>query len=682
MYVITTIIFLECVGILQVASSTNEAALLTPEHRNILMCLRKIVHLHLIPRQALLISLPSVQNNVTVRELTHTHLHGDDFHLVDTFLQNASEDVQLSAQVSRPGVSQPETQQEGCCKLDSYIVFTGFQERESDVMDSLIEQLNVLESRGSWNFRAKFIIVSSVAETVSTEKLGLNIFEKMWKNYSVMRVLLITSVIKFKVNGTKVFSFTSPKNDSHVELQLYTWFPYASHTHCVNLHAVLIDIWTSQGEFVLKANLFPEKIPKTFHGCKSKVTTFVCPPAVTKTSDLKYTGIELQYLMIIFKKLNLTEEYNEVPRKYESHYDQSFYAISQLEPASLDVSIGILPLGGMNISAEATIPYMDFKISWYVPCPNPSSSWRPLFKFFSMHLSICYSFAIVVAIITMWVLARYARKNNVRESTNYMTIIYCALSVWAVATGTSLREKPQSISLRIFFVAWVWCALVMNTVLQTYFFGFLVNPGFEKGFGTLNDINESGIEYGFVSEMDIFDFSDPVYDIIQKHRKTCSSLFKCLERTIRKKDFATVSDNLRAEYFSTRLLFYNIHAPVCSLPDDIMRYSASTYMAKGNPLLYRFNKIIRHLYEAGLFEKWKKDFISDTRLVGLTLYDDDSNFEGIAENDFSSDYSPYSLLHLQFIFCMLLIGHTFSIAVLVGEMLYYRLYCRKETANS
>jgi hypothetical protein len=546
----------------------------------------------------------------------------------------------------------------------------------------MIEQINVLESTGSWNYRARFIVVTAIAATVPIQQLGSKIFEKMWKNYSVMHVLLLISVTNLKVNDTIVSNLTPHKNYSQVKLQLYTWFPYTSDTHCENPHVVLIDRWTSKGEFVLNANLFPEKVPKTFHGCKSNVTTFIYPPAVMKTVDSKFTGIEINYLLITLKKLNLTPEYNEIPFKYKSHYEQFSYAINELEPASLDVSIGILPVGGSNVSAEATIPYFDFKVKWYVPCPNPASRWTCMFKIFSLHVWICFCFFLVVAVITMWLLARYAKNNNVRESMNYMTVMYCAYNVWAMTTGISVHEKPISISLRIFFIVWVWHSLAMTTVFQTYFVGFLVNPGFEKSISTLNDIIESGIEYGFMGDMDRIQFSDSIYDIIKKHLKQCPSLFKCLERVIRNKDFATVSDDFHAEYLSTRLLFYDIRTPVCSLPSDIMRYSVSTYMAKGNPLLHRFNEIIRYLLEAGLFGKWKNDFISNTRSAGHPIENDDANFEGITENDFNGDYVSYSLFHLQVIFYILLLGYTFSISVLVGEILYYRTHGSKEKSAS
>jgi hypothetical protein len=628
----------------------------------------------LTPSHTLLISLPIANNYVPVRKLTHTHPHGDEVRMFDLFVQNTSENVGQPVEVALPGVSEQETQHEECHKHDSYVVFTGIQEQGSDVLHSIREQLNVLQKRVSWNFRARFIVVTSLPVNISIQQFGFMIFEEMWRNYTVMNALLIISVNKFKVNDRTINSETPYRNDSQAELQLYTWFPFTSHTHCDQVHdIVLLDRWTPKGEFFLNANLFPEKVPKTFHGCKSKVTTFIYPPAVMKTSQLEYTGLEIHFLLTIFKTLNLTAEYNIIPYNHTSHYEQFYYTILQLKPASSDLSIGILPSNIRDTSfAEATISYLDFKCKWYVPCPNQASQWKVMCKIFSLQVWLYFCFAIFVAIVTMLLLAKYARYNNVQESTQYTTIMHCAYNVWALTTGISVHEKPIASSLRIFFVMWVWFSFAMTTLFQTNFVGFLVNPGFEKSFSTLNEIIQSGIEYGYLNEMDFKQFSDPTYDIVKKNRKICKSLFKCLERVIKNKDFAVVADNFHEKYVSTRLLFYDTHIPICSLPDDIMRYSVSTYMAKGNPILYRFNENIRHLFEAGLLEKWTSDFFSNVRLVGQPIDGDDTSFENITETDLNGDYSTYSLVHLQVIFYMLLLGYTFSISVFIGEVLYHK----------
>ncbi|PNF21729.1 hypothetical protein B7P43_G10366, partial [Cryptotermes secundus] len=532
--------------------------------------------------------------------------------------------------------------------------------------------VNELYKRMSWNFRARFIIIAEIHVNVSLQQLATKIFEEIWMYYSIMNILLVISVTHFKVN------------DTIKDIVLYTWFPYTSQTHCDKLHsAVLIDRWTSKGEFVLKANLFPDKVPKNFQGCKSNINSYFYPPAVMEMSHGVYTGFEINYLAAIFQKLNLTAVYNIIPYKRISQVKKFLDTIHQLEPSSSDIAIGLLPFGVSDVSfAESTIPYADIKITWYVPCPVQASRWRSVYEIFSLPVWLCFCFFAILAVISTWLLAKYARHHHVGESANYMTIICCIYNLWAIITGVSVPEKPISSSLRIFFIAWVWFSVAMTTVYQTFFVAFLVNPGFERSITTLNELIESKIEYGFTDDLMRTHFPEPIYDIIKKNHKICSSMFKCLERIIRHNDFATVSNTFHAEYFKTRLSFHNIHIPLCTLQDDIIRYSISTYMAKGNPLLNIFNKMIRYLFEAGLFQKWRNDFMAHIRLGGQPIESDDANLEGISENYLNNEYSSYSLSHLQVVFYLLLFGNAFSVLAFLGELLYYRTWVIKIPANA
>jgi hypothetical protein len=595
--------------------------------------------------------------------------------MVDIFLRIVTEGARWSVEVSRIGATQPEIMNKHFLKHDSYIIFTGIQKEGSDIISSLSEQLQGLQKEGSWNYRARFVVVTSVHINVSIQELAFRILKEMWKYYSAMNVLTVMSVSNLTFTDTVVDSAIPEENKSEIDIQLFSWFPYTSPTHCDNLNeAVLMDRWISEGEFFLKVNLFPEKVPKTFHKCSTKVISFINPPAVMKNSEKIYTGLAINFVEVILKKLNLTPQYIVSPNTKDSYARRLMQTVGQLKPSSSDIAVGVLLLFSDTIHvAEPTVPYLFIKLLWYVPCPKPASRWKSIYKIFDCLVWACFSAVAILAVIIMWLLAKYVTQHHVRESSNYITIMYCMHNVWAVITGVSVPQKPISLSLRIFFIAWVWYNIAMTSVYQAYFIGLLVNPGFEKSITNLNDLIQSGIEYGYPVEMDILTFSDPLYKIITKNRKICNSVYKCLQRVIERKDFATIFDSFRAEYFRTRLLFHNIHVQVCTLQEDIILFIASTYMAKGNPLLHIFNEIISRIFEAGLNEKWKNDFMSSPRLEDHPIDDDDTNFSDFATNDLNTDYSTFSLMHLQVAFYVLLIGQTISTFVFLGEVLYYRV---------
>jgi hypothetical protein len=216
----------------------------------------------------------------------------------------------------------------------------------------------------------------------------------------------------------------------------------------------------------------------------------------------------------------------------------------------------------------------------------------------------------------------------------------------------------------------------MTTVYQAYFIGLLVNPGFEKSITTLNDLIQSGIQYGYTSDIDALYPSDPLYKIVWANRKICKSMYKCLQRVIERKDFATIFDSFHAEYFRTRLLLHNIHVPICTLKEDVTMFKITMYMARGNPLLHRFNEIITRIFEAGLIEKWQNYFMSSSSLDDHPIDDDDDdddiNFSEFATVDLNTYYSTFSLIHLRFVFHILVIGQIISTFVFLVEVLYYR----------
>jgi hypothetical protein len=236
--------------------------------------------------------------------------------MVDIFLRNVTEGAGWSVEVSRIGATQPEIQNEYFLKHESYIIFTGIHKEERDIISCVSEQLEELQKAGSWNYRARFVVVTSVHFNVPIQELALKILEEMWKYYSVMDVLIVMSVSNFRFNDPVVKSAIPEGNNSEIDILLFSWFPYTSPMQCHRLkEAVLVDRWNSDGQFVLKVNLFPEKVPKTFHKCSTKVISFINPPAVMENYETNYTGLEVNFVKLIFKRLNLTAEYTVSPQQ-------------------------------------------------------------------------------------------------------------------------------------------------------------------------------------------------------------------------------------------------------------------------------------------------------------------------------------------------------------------------------
>jgi hypothetical protein len=141
-----------------------------------------------------------------------------------------------------------------------------------------------------------------------------------------------------------------------------------------------------------------------------------------ENSEKKYTGLEVNLVDLIFKRLNLTAEYNVSPNTMDAYYPLFVQTIDKIEPGSSDIAIGVLPLHSSIIGiAEATIPYFYITVSWGVPCPKQPSLWKSIFKIFGSLVGACFSAVEILAVIIMWLLTKHETQLNVRESANCMT---------------------------------------------------------------------------------------------------------------------------------------------------------------------------------------------------------------------------------------------------------------------
>jgi len=162
MHLTTVTIFLDYLEILHLTLSMNNLEILTANQRHTLLGFDNKVHRHLLPRKSIRISLPPVDHNVTSPTLTHTLLQEYNFNMVDTFLRIVTEGARCSIEMSRIEATQTEIMDEYFLKHDSYIIFTGIHKEDSDIISSVSEQLQELQKAGSWNYRAGFVVVTSV----------------------------------------------------------------------------------------------------------------------------------------------------------------------------------------------------------------------------------------------------------------------------------------------------------------------------------------------------------------------------------------------------------------------------------------------------------------------------------------------------------------------------------------
>jgi hypothetical protein len=517
----------------------------------------------------------------------------------------------------------------------------------------------------------------------------MKIFEIMWHNYKIIDVLVV--IPYFNVAETYMSDVPGVQESNTKAFELYTWYPFSARGNCGDVGSVdVIDKWMVENSagFLKDTSLFPNKISGNSMGCTLKVATRVFPPVIVEmpqSSKEKYGGLELNILRCISEKLNLSVEYKVSVSKNESQFEMKTNLIEETAFGETDLSVGGLTISDKFISsADFTVPYVENVIKWYVPCAKHSHPWTAILRVFTLGAWVCVFCCPLPMIIFMRYIAIRVSKYQLRESHKYMTFESCFSIIFSIGVGVPVTELPRTSVLRTFVFVYICCSLLMNIVFQSYFTSFLLNPGFEKQISNIEDIIESGIQYGYsrdVEERLKYDANEYEYGIIQGRRIMCEDQCRCLERMLKDLNFACVSNTFCAELLIKSAVPSDTRREVCMLQNEVGRLRSAMYLKRGHPLLSHFNKIIRRLIEVGLVRKWMTDFISNQKLMSvlssLSYGKDGFGSKNIvADAIYEEGYFVFSVVHLQASFHILLLGHSLSLIVLIAEIVYRRLLGR------
>jgi hypothetical protein len=211
----------------------------------------------------------------------------------------------------------------------------------------------------------------------------------------------------------------------------------------------------------------------------------------------------------------------------------------------------------------------------------------------------------------------------------------------------------------------------MNTVFQTLFISYLVQPGYEKQIETFDEMNDSGIlfsKYRSVDDLSFLANHDFKHEI-RSPAETCPVFEECIKRLIHKRDIITIAIQSYAEYVdSIAGIHVNGKKSLCSLQENIISVDLAMYLSKGNPLLDKFNVHIQRSLEGGLGEKYASQKAWNDSLRKRT-----KSPEQDFDNEDGDTYFIFKIVHLKIAFYFLLFGYVLSSVVFVCELSSKRL---------
>jgi hypothetical protein len=565
----------------------------------------------------------------------------------------------------------------------SYII-VAYGEKEADAIEDVTDKLELLRGSASWNPRARFVVTAvMINELYDSQAIVRSLLEifSMWKILNVIIILKASGLQTSEQNTVMI------KNIQIRNFEIYTWFPYQAPDRCSIVHGViLLDSWIVEGNgrFSKNINLFPEKIKHNLHGCPLTAATFPVDFVVgpyryldtndSTTSGTSYVtydnGIELRFIKLVAEELNLTLRFLPPPpnnEKWGNLTNELTFTglLGEVVYERADIGFGAWPLHPKLLEImDATKSYYRDDWVWWVPCAKKVPRWKSISRVFLPETWSAVLISILFAVVVILCLVKCEKT----EHKLYRNCANCVSSVWATVLGVSVPHMPNTISVRIFLISWIWYCLAINMVFQTFLTSFLIEPGLQHQMNSIGEILASKVKYGYNQGFDIVvrDSADTLSKTILQNRVECSEGNEppCLDWVAHHDNFSLLCSKTLLDYLLTREYLDKHGKPlICQAGGLFFPLNYVTYMARGNPLLNRFDDMITRVIESGVAGKWIESALYLQRVHA-----------GIAgRKTLTGEYSNLSLEHAQGIFAILLPGLAFSVLVFFVELSYYKI---------
>jgi hypothetical protein len=233
-------------------------------------------------------------------------------------------------------------------------------------------------------------------------------------------------------------------------------------------------------------------------------------------------------------------------------------------------------------------------------------------------------------------------------------------NICAVTVGVPVTGMPRSLRFRLLFLVFVWYCSAINTVFQTFLTSFLVDPGYENQLASLDEILDSGIEFGHLgySKMFLGLSSDLRHKEVIEIGEVCWNIEECFDRIRETGNFAVFAPMWVVQYYPNTV---NDHSTICLLNDDGYGFIfMASYFQKGSFFLESVNKCIFLSIESGMFGRAAKN-------SGYVP-------KPIRQNtDVSDGYFVFTLSHLGIAFYILFVGHGVSFLLFFFFFFFLRI---------
>ncbi|PSN51178.1 Ionotropic receptor 732 [Blattella germanica] len=614
-----------------IAYALFPAVMMAPFH--LMTCLEQTISRHFPTGHVIVFSLPSEEISTPRRSI---HNANEKIVSISDVIAYVSNKTKLPLLIS---TDSQEFERDIPEPQHGYVIFLF---PEEDILDSLEIQIEALRSYTfSYNRRGRFVVVVLDGWLGKSQTLAKDILITLWKMDNI-----VNSVVMIRTSG----DIENTSDEEHFGLyDVYTLFPYQSE-HCGESEdVVLVGQWTPANGFENSDTLFPEKVPPDLRGCIWTAEISYSPPYgflnnytdVNGNVAYELEGVNSVFLQFASRGMNFSLRFV----KWLSLND--WYV--RMTNANV-ISIGYNALSPQLCSfADVTVPHFYISIDLYVPRALRNAVSGNFLQVFSV---LVWSLLVLLLILVAVLFRSYQRDET---SLSRAPFSECLLKAWAVHLSVSVDCASKKPEFRVFFILFVLYCFAVNTIFQSFFTSFLVEPGFEKQIETIEDLNQRDMPLFLTDGMKLFEYFTG-FSLSEKFKtvESCSDTTKCLENVCNRRSGAVLVEKHFAEY----------QQALAGVGDDQKLYNIWTVVSfflvftfrKGLPLQERFNSFIHKCLESGLPHRYYCELIRN-----ITIENVNRNLE-------STDlFIAFNLAHLKMCFLLLGLGYVVSLFVFISE---------------
>ncbi|KAJ9575195.1 hypothetical protein L9F63_025852 [Diploptera punctata] len=411
---------------------------------------------------------------------------------------------------------------------------------------------------------------------------------------------------------------------------------------------------------------FQNKIPNNFMGCNLIIDAIGPEPYVIKENftlrdgedSFVLRGIGLEMVVLFGKEKNFTLVFLE-PSAVMQINEIKLKALTLVTHNS-DILGGLLPrIYPLTHSVDMPDPVLFDYLKLIVPCPRPIAKIKRVMTLFSLSTWLSIGIVFILVSVLFWAL------KNMLAFTKFSVLGQSFSDAWAVLLGISVPQMPVSLEIRYLFILYVWYCFAISMVFQAFFTTYLVEPGYEAGFKTLEDVEVSGgMKFG---SYDIVIFlREYVYleDLMGFEEEMCTDINICVSRVMFGKEIFSIIVSYFPTYLASLSGIHETSKVICFLDSSIMTLPIGIAVSRGSPLRDMLNVHMRRCLEGGLLNNYWSALKHTVNLRADT-------------HEEHSEYVVFSINHLGPAFLLLFFGHILSVLVFILEFIFKLISFKK-----